>query len=571
MSNYNLNVKEVARLLREYLKNNYPNYKFSVTYKDLTDINVDLYEADFDAFVTDVKNAKVDSLKIATDKNLTDDAKRVLQVIMEFIFERCIANVTMNVGRNAIPYKKIDKKSYPSKGGFSSSTPPKYDKGTLIRTCGGWELFKATTKNGKVVYNAYKLASTPLNKLEWNVIKGDIYTQTGFKYQYNAFTKWGEIDDKRIDRLCELLDKYYTSQGTGNVPTKTPTTQSQTTPQSNTNLITAPYYLKFIELEDADNNEYKFYSFEDFNKNLPPKGSIISLNFTFITTKFVYIYKLKWQYDSIEDYINRNFLLLNSELTGSRKDDYIFEFQPATPTQKNYKKDDELFNIVRKYFNSSKTGFSKKRKLELVNLNHAHAIIEVKRLNNKNIMDEIYQFYIEPSTTKQNTPTTTPTPQAQTTTQSQTTPQPIEKIESISFYNKVGFITGRYETFEKCNKNLPKLSNEYQVKLRFSDGFEIKFDGNYWHYKSIEEFLKELIPEFYENELVKNSDVSYLLIEDTPQLYTTKSTTPKVLTKDDYQRRIKGIEALLKFETNQEKIDKFNRKIKGINALLKFS
>ena len=66
MSNSNITVKEVARLLREYLENNYPNYKFSVTYKDLTDLNIDLYEADFDAFVTDIKNAKVDSLKIKT-------------------------------------------------------------------------------------------------------------------------------------------------------------------------------------------------------------------------------------------------------------------------------------------------------------------------------------------------------------------------------------------------------------------------------------------------------------------------------------------------------------------------
>jgi hypothetical protein len=257
MSSYNVvDVVEIPKLLREYIKKKYPNYKFSVTRTNYNSIDVDLLEADFDAFISNLKYTNVNPFYIQNDSNLTDVAKKVMQDIYDFLEPNELKfddgyhknynfYLTLHVGTYQKPYKKIDKKSYPSKSGFSSSTPQKYDKGTLITTCGGWELFKATTKNGKVVYNAYKLASTPLNKLEWNVIKGDIYTQSGFKYQYNAFTKWGEIDDKRIDRLCELLDKYYKSQGTGNVPTTTPTPKAQTTTQ----LLTTPKVLDKKDIE----------------------------------------------------------------------------------------------------------------------------------------------------------------------------------------------------------------------------------------------------------------------------------------------------------------------------------
>lgn len=160
--------------------------------------------------------------------------KKVMQDIYDFLSPNEYKNsgaynfyLTMNVGRNATPYKNVGKKSYSSKGSYNSSTSNAvYDKGTLIRTCGGWELYRAMTKTNKIVYNAIKLPNTPLNKIEWDLIKGDITTQTGFKYQDGVFTKWGQIDDARINRLCELFEKYYTNQSNQiPTPTSTPTPQ----------------------------------------------------------------------------------------------------------------------------------------------------------------------------------------------------------------------------------------------------------------------------------------------------------------------------------------------------------
>jgi len=43
------------------------------------------------------------------------------------------------------------------------------------------------------------------------------------------------------------------------------------------------------------------------------------------------------------------------------------------------------------------------------------------------------------------------------------------------------------------------------------------------------------------------------------------------VSKEDYERRIKGIEALLMFISEQTEIEKLNRKLNGLKALLKYS
>lgn len=69
-------VTEIPKLLREFIKKKYPNYKFSVTRTNYNSINVDLFEADFDAFVTDIKNTPINPFYIQNDKNLSADAKK---------------------------------------------------------------------------------------------------------------------------------------------------------------------------------------------------------------------------------------------------------------------------------------------------------------------------------------------------------------------------------------------------------------------------------------------------------------------------------------------------------------
>lgn len=52
-------------------------------------------------------------------------------------------------------------------------------------------------------------------------------------------------------------------------------------------------------------------------------------------------------------------------------------------------------------------------------------------------------------------------------------------------------------------------------------------------------------------------------------LPTPTTEIPKTLTKSDYERRIKGLELLVKNTNDQSELDKFNRKLKGLKLLLK--
>jgi hypothetical protein len=146
--------------------------------------------------------------------------------------------------------------------------------------CSGWIISKKTLPDGRIVYNAKIKPDTPANKADWNTIKGEIYTETGFKWgKFYAFEKWGSLSDEaeRIQKLCNVLGKYYNA-GQTNVPAPTPApapapapTPTNNDPQStwveNTSYLSIPANpkLEFARIDWAEGNSPYIDSFpKDF-------------------------------------------------------------------------------------------------------------------------------------------------------------------------------------------------------------------------------------------------------------------------------------------------------------------
>lgn len=109
------------------------------------------------------------------------------------------------------------KKAAPSQK-TGSPTASKFSRGEKLKECAGWEIYKKTLPDGRIVYGAYKKASTPPNKEDWNAIKGEVYVETGFKWgKFGSFEKWGSLEKEEdtLKMLCNVLDKYYVSGETG--------------------------------------------------------------------------------------------------------------------------------------------------------------------------------------------------------------------------------------------------------------------------------------------------------------------------------------------------------------------
>lgn len=102
-----------------------------------------------------------------------------------------------------------------------------YSMGDTLMECSGWTISKKTLSDGRVVYNAKINPSTAKNRSDWNTIKGEIYTETGFKWgRFGAFEKWGTIASESfvVQKLCEILGKYYDGGNQSTPPPQQPST-----------------------------------------------------------------------------------------------------------------------------------------------------------------------------------------------------------------------------------------------------------------------------------------------------------------------------------------------------------
>jgi|694.fasta_scaffold21915_8 hypothetical protein len=224
-------ITEIAKRTRESLAKEFPNLTFSVTKKSFaggSSLHVALMKGDFDAFTdSETKHVQLNPNYIEKDDRLTAEAKRVMERAKDISEAYNWDNsdpmtdyfdvnyyLHLNIGKWDTPYQKVASKSTSSSAPrrFPTTERKSYPMGEVLNTCAGWTIYKKTLPDGRVVYNAKINVGTSPNKTDWNAIKGEIYTETAFKWgKFGAFERWGQIASEAfvIKRLCEILGKYY--------------------------------------------------------------------------------------------------------------------------------------------------------------------------------------------------------------------------------------------------------------------------------------------------------------------------------------------------------------------------
>jgi hypothetical protein len=169
------------------------------------------------------------------DKNLTPEIKEIITKVIDialsfnsgFLSKHSSSSLRVVLGisskTKSEPYIYSPSKTSTSKSSGDSS---KFSKGELLRECAGWEIYKKTLPNDRIVYSAFKNKQTKPNKEDWNTIKSEVYLQSGFKYgRFGNFEKWGSMtandENLILNALCEVLTKYYgstTPQATPTIP-----------------------------------------------------------------------------------------------------------------------------------------------------------------------------------------------------------------------------------------------------------------------------------------------------------------------------------------------------------------
>ena len=131
--NYNGQMRgEIVEIIRKWLKETYPGYKFSVRRENCHSIHIRLMKADFEAFTKESGKVQgdVNHHHIASDKSLTDRAKDVMMNICDFIMSYNFDDsdpmtdyfhtnfyLTLGIGSYKQPYKveppRLDSKDKP--------------------------------------------------------------------------------------------------------------------------------------------------------------------------------------------------------------------------------------------------------------------------------------------------------------------------------------------------------------------------------------------------------------------------------------------------------------------------
>lgn len=228
-------LKEVNRIMREDLAKEFPKFKFSVV-KDRNTIDLSIVEMPYNPFEDGLAATRVyrynrhwdrlDNLEgnRAISKKALEDFKRIAKIANKHNWDNSDpmtdyfdVNFYLNIyiGKPSKygtdePLKVV---SY-QRSNNMPNTPNRANKpnnGTAIRSCAGWTIYELSV-NGKTVFNARKDKETDKNTADWDAIKGEIFVNTGFKWgRFGAFEKWGGVSLETIDKLCEILSKYYKS------------------------------------------------------------------------------------------------------------------------------------------------------------------------------------------------------------------------------------------------------------------------------------------------------------------------------------------------------------------------
>lgn len=230
-----------------------PNFKFSVTRSSFAgghSIGIYIMGGDIKPFVDESKNyssGSVNEYYIDESDKYTPEMKKVIKQIIKISDEEGAYNGRHNsqyrdihIGKYNEPYEYIPKTGRTRAASATTTTKSGFDYGEMIEVCiSGWVVYKKTLPNGSLVYNVVKGKKVVPNKTDWDAIRGEIYTQTGFKWtpRSQTFQRWGSIPNEAFTTklVCDILAKYSPpidepqepAQEPAQEPTPQPTQQSQ--------------------------------------------------------------------------------------------------------------------------------------------------------------------------------------------------------------------------------------------------------------------------------------------------------------------------------------------------------
>jgi hypothetical protein len=229
MGNTIYDLKIVNEKIRADLKRELPNCTFSVK-KDNRRIYITLISGNFKAFkaFTEAEEKgyfSVNQYFIDEDHALTDEAKEVMKKVKKITDNYNYDNsdiqsdyfdvnfyLSLYIGEYDRPYVYKASSSNSSQRPARPSRPAatNSDDELIYVFKSGWKMFKRIVKD-KIVFVLAKDKETPTNREDWATIKGEILTETGFKWspQYQVFTKWDKLPDGVFENLERILFKYY--------------------------------------------------------------------------------------------------------------------------------------------------------------------------------------------------------------------------------------------------------------------------------------------------------------------------------------------------------------------------
>jgi len=220
-----------------------PNFKFSVTrssYAGGHSVSIYIMSGDIKPFVDESKNyssGSVNEYYIDESDEYTPEMKKVIKQIIKISDEEGNYNGRHNSQFRDIHIGKYDKpyeykpKATRTTTSATTTTRGGFDYGEMIEVCiSGWVIYKKTLPNGSLVYNVVKGKKVVPNKTDWDAIRGEIYTQTGFKWtpRSQTFQRWGSIPNEAFTTkmVCDILAKYYPPMDEPQEPAQEPMPQS---------------------------------------------------------------------------------------------------------------------------------------------------------------------------------------------------------------------------------------------------------------------------------------------------------------------------------------------------------
>lgn len=148
---------EIVELVRAWLKETYPGYKFSVRREDYHSIHIRLMKADFEAFTKESGKIQgdINRYHIASDRSLTDRAKEVMGNVRDFVMSYNYDGsdpmtdyfdtnfyLTLGIGSYRQPYRmelpKLSEKDKPEEFRYPEGTAHKAMRQALGKACFGF-------------------------------------------------------------------------------------------------------------------------------------------------------------------------------------------------------------------------------------------------------------------------------------------------------------------------------------------------------------------------------------------------------------------------------------------------